>query len=310
MRSFLRRNECPLRSAKLWILVGTVVLCTACGGNPTANHSTANRDEVEPPTVVSGELTVIDARANATIADAKTSAAYLTILNGLDQAVTLRSIETDVATAELHETVEKDGVLRMVPHEGGFEIDAGTALVLAPGGKHLMLMNLKSALATGNEAPLTLNFDNAETIEVNAAIVAAGSYSAADQPEGHGEHEHESDAGHGEALTLPQEIIDAAAALDVDHLHAIDEALNEGGEIEADFANTVEAYTEALNKIEWPTELEKMIDELNGSLGLLEEALSENDPAQAKTLAAEVHDLAHRLGTRIDEADVDEHIHD
>ena len=159
--------------AKLWILILITLAVAACTPNPQTPH-----EQADLPKVVAGKLTVVDARANATIAESKTSAAYLTILNGLPETVRLRSVTSNVAMAMLHESVEKDGVLHMVPQENGIEIPAGEALLLEPGGKHIMLMNLQHALTAGEEILLTLTFEGAdsprETIEVSVPVVSAG----------------------------------------------------------------------------------------------------------------------------------------
>ena len=71
-------------------------------------------------------------------------------------------------TVELHETVDENGVMKMVHHPEGWEIPAGSTLELKPGGKHIMLIGLTAPLEAGKKIQMTLNFEKAgaQTIEV------------------------------------------------------------------------------------------------------------------------------------------------
>jgi copper(I)-binding protein len=122
-----------------------------------------------------GKVTVVDARARATPPMAESGGAFLTVLNGLDKPIRLVSAESQVAAAvELHETKEEDGVMKMIPQPEGFEIPAGGALMLMPGGKHVMFIGLEQPLMAGEELTLKLNFDGAEPIELQVPIVEMG----------------------------------------------------------------------------------------------------------------------------------------
>ncbi len=95
------------------------------------------------------------------------------VLNGLDVPVRLTSVSGDVAAAvELHETINQDGVMKMVPQPDGFEIPAGGSVELKPGGKHVMMIGLVSPLEVGQQFPLTLNFDNGESLALNVPVMA------------------------------------------------------------------------------------------------------------------------------------------
>ena len=59
------------------------------------------------------------------------------------------------ARAELHRMALEDGVMKMRPLER-IELPAGTAVKLAPGGLHVMLIDLKQPLQRGEKVPLTL----------------------------------------------------------------------------------------------------------------------------------------------------------
>jgi hypothetical protein len=49
---------------------------------------------------------------------------------------------------------------------GSLELPAGKTVTLAPGGYHLMLMDLKSPLKAGDTIPIKLRFERAGEVEV------------------------------------------------------------------------------------------------------------------------------------------------
>ncbi|KUI18615.1 hypothetical protein AU193_18480 [Mycobacterium sp. GA-1285] len=78
---------------------------------------------------------------------------------------------SDVAgRVEVHEVAADAGTRTMRPKEGGLVIPAGGSHALAPGGDHLMLMDLKEPLLTGSEVTLTVEFDDGSTLPVTAQV--------------------------------------------------------------------------------------------------------------------------------------------
>lgn len=131
-------------------------------------------DVLDLPDILPGELTVTNVMASATAEGVPNGAVYLVVLNGTDQLLSLTSAEVsgDVAgVVELHETIDDDGVMRMVPQPDGFEISSGNFVALEPGGKHIMLEQLVEPLSAGGTFDMVLNFDNGESIEVNVPVV-------------------------------------------------------------------------------------------------------------------------------------------
>ena len=55
----------------------------------------------------------------------------------------------------------KDGVMKMRPLDNGLTIDPGKTVKLAPGGYHLMMIDLKDPLKQGDTVPVTLKFEKA-----------------------------------------------------------------------------------------------------------------------------------------------------
>lgn len=56
----------------------------------------------------------------------------------------------------------------------GVTVAGGQSVTFKPGGYHLMLMDLKQPLKQGEKLPLTLVFEKAGEVSVEAAIAAIG----------------------------------------------------------------------------------------------------------------------------------------
>ncbi len=99
------------------------------------------------------------------------SAAYLRLLNIGEAEDTLVSASTDVAgIVEIHEMVMSNDLMAMRPLEGGLPIAPGETAALAPGGVHIMLMDLPAELEEGTSFTLTLTFASGETLVLGVPV--------------------------------------------------------------------------------------------------------------------------------------------
>ena len=99
------------------------------------------------------------------------AALYLTIKNDTPQADTLVAIATDVATrAEMHESMGSGGMRGMTPIRA-IPLPPHTETKLAPGGQHVMLLNLRRKLVAGDTATVYLSLARAGAIQVTAKVV-------------------------------------------------------------------------------------------------------------------------------------------
>ncbi len=100
------------------------------------------------------------------------SAAYGVMLNLTDEDVAVVGGSADFATAvEIHEmTMGAGDVMQMRPVEGGLVIPAGGAVVLQPGGYHVMLIGLTSELAVGSMADLTLTLSDGHELALSLPV--------------------------------------------------------------------------------------------------------------------------------------------
>jgi copper(I)-binding protein len=115
-----------------------------------------------------GGLQISDVRVGAPTGP--NAAMYFTA-RGADEADTLRSASTDVASEiQIHETVTSDeGTMSMRPVPR-LELPAGGQLVLEPGGYHLMLVGVDE-LEVGDTISVTLTWEVAGEMTVEAEVV-------------------------------------------------------------------------------------------------------------------------------------------
>jgi periplasmic copper chaperone A len=78
-----------------------------------------------------------------------------------------------VQRIELHDMSMAGGVMRMGPLRDA-SVPAGGELEFAPGGKHAMLFGVDPALKAGDTVPLTVSFDRAPAVTVQAEVQGPG----------------------------------------------------------------------------------------------------------------------------------------
>ena len=92
-------------------------------------------------------------------------------MTGIASAATAVVIANVAGATELHEMATVDGEVVMRKAEGGIIVEAGKHQHLAPGGPHIMLMNLARELPAGSEElGCTLTFDDGQTIDILAPV--------------------------------------------------------------------------------------------------------------------------------------------
>ena len=129
------------------------------------------------PALAADAPRVANAWARATPPGAKTGAVYMTLQGGAEDDRLLGATSEAATTVELHTVEQADGMARMRRLES-LDIPAETRVELAPGGTHLMLMDLGAPLTTGDTFRLVLKFassgDRAVEIEIRSAVEETG----------------------------------------------------------------------------------------------------------------------------------------
>ena len=137
-----------------------------------------------------GELFIDHPWARATPRGASVAGGFLIIENKGASADRLIGVSSEIAARfEIHESKIERGVATMRPLEKGLAIAPGKRVTLAPGGYHVMFMDLKRPLAPGERFKATLQFERAGAIEVEFAVEAMGGAPAGHAaPKGHSGH--------------------------------------------------------------------------------------------------------------------------
>ncbi|EYC52710.1 hypothetical protein AZ34_17655 [Hylemonella gracilis str. Niagara R] len=133
---------------------------------------------------------VKDAWARATVQGQKASGAFMKLT--AKQATRLVSVSSPVAgIVEVHEMKMEGDVMKMRAITG-LDLPPGQTVELKPGGYHVMLLDLKTALRADQTIPVTLLFKNAQgqesrqelLVPVRAMGAAQGGHQGGHQ--GHG----------------------------------------------------------------------------------------------------------------------------
>ncbi len=171
---------------------------TGCGDTDTSDSGSTTLAKSDPKV----EVTKAWARTSPSMATA--GAAYVTMKStGADKLLSVSADPTVAGTVEIHETVAAEsssttmgsgsmgsgsmgsmgsgstgsmgsgsmgaGEMKMQPVKS-IELPAGKMVELKPGGYHIMLMELKSPLKVGDKIKLTLTFEKAAAMTIDAEV--------------------------------------------------------------------------------------------------------------------------------------------
>lgn len=99
------------------------------------------------------------------------SALYMTLVNGTQAADTLKRVDLSIAdTVEIHETYQKGGNMMGMRPIGPVPVAPKSRLSLEPGGRHVMLLNLREPLVADSTTSVTVTFANAGSRRVQVPI--------------------------------------------------------------------------------------------------------------------------------------------
>jgi len=102
------------------------------------------------------------------------AAVFMTLRNAGGTADRLIGAETPAAgMAGLHGHSRQDNFMRMRPVES-IEVPAEATVELAPGGLHVMLMQVKTPLREGDRFALTLQFERGDAVTLEVPVAAIG----------------------------------------------------------------------------------------------------------------------------------------
>jgi periplasmic copper chaperone A len=138
-----------------------------------------------------GDLVITQAWSRATPKGAKIAGGYLTIENKGAAPDRLVGGSGEIAgKVEIHEMAMNNGVMTMRALDKGLAIEPGKTVKLAPGGYHLMLMDLKGPFKQGDKVPVTLEFEKAGKVALSFDVQGVGAQAPAGHSGGHMDHDH------------------------------------------------------------------------------------------------------------------------
>ncbi|TNY36295.1 copper chaperone PCu(A)C [Thermomonospora catenispora] len=169
-----------------------ISLTTAAALLAVAPLSACGADAEAPAAPAAGSprvaLSITDPWVKA--AESGTTAVFGTLVNRTGEPVTVVSGSSPVAgSVELHEVVAgSGGATTMRAKPGGFTVPAGGSHRLAPGGDHIMLMDLKRPVEPGAEIPLTLRLSDGATVSFTAVAKEFSGAKESYDPSEHHDH--------------------------------------------------------------------------------------------------------------------------
>lgn len=156
-------------------------------------------------------IMVMDAYARTMGGIGKSGAVFFMMHNMSGADDVLVGAKSDVAEmVELHTHIEDaNGVMQMVQIEGGIALPADGMAELKRGADHVMLMGLTRELKDGDVIDLTLQFQNAGEVAIQATVDNARGQNGEGEmgdmdhsenpPMGQAGHDHSQMQGHGDA---------------------------------------------------------------------------------------------------------------
>lgn len=134
------------------LTLALAVFAAACGGDDAGVTVEGQWARTSPNAVTNG-------------------AAYMDLTMAEDDALIGASADGSIAgMVQVHEVVmDDDGAMKM-QQVSSIELPAGETVSLAPGGYHVMLMNLVEPFEMGQNFTVTLQFENLGAVDVEVEV--------------------------------------------------------------------------------------------------------------------------------------------
>lgn len=157
------KNSTFAKLGALAIVAGLTLTGCAAGTNDDTDAAASDSEAAD-------WLSITDPWVKS--AETGMSAAFGEIVNDGDEDIVVEAASTEASSMlELHETVENEtGAMVMREIDGGFVIPAGESLTLAPGGNHIMLMDLTNPLVAGDDVEFTLTLEDGSEFTFTAVV--------------------------------------------------------------------------------------------------------------------------------------------
>lgn len=112
------------------------------------------------PLAFSAQLEISRTNLRANVPGSDNTAAYMIVDNPTKEDVRIIGVKSNVSEfAELH-SHKMDGDRMIMRHKKYIDVDAGESVRFAPNGYHVMLIGLKQRIKHGEQATITLKYDD------------------------------------------------------------------------------------------------------------------------------------------------------
>ncbi|MGE3623781.1 MAG: copper chaperone PCu(A)C [Bdellovibrionales bacterium] len=125
-----------------------------------------------------GDIRIGHVWTRATAGSSTTAAIYMPLLNaGKDADRLIGASSDDAEKIEIHESRSEGGIMKMEMQKA-IDLEPNKPVALKPRGLHLMVFGLKQPIKEGEKFPVTLQFEKAGSVKVEAMVEAAGAQSS------------------------------------------------------------------------------------------------------------------------------------
>jgi copper(I)-binding protein len=145
---------------------------TAASGNTTGSNTTPTQPSATTTQEVVKEITITDSWARKSMSSNNNSAAYMKVTNPTDKNVVIigASASAIANNVELHKSfIDEKGISRMTSIDK-IVVPANTTIELAPGGTHIMLLDLKKSLNTEDKFDLEIKIEGMKPLTVKTEV--------------------------------------------------------------------------------------------------------------------------------------------
>ena len=112
------------------------------------------------PTAALGQIQVKDAWVRGTVPAQTATGAFMEITSKSDSKL-VGAASPAAGKVEVHNMKMENGVMKMAP-VAAIDLPAGKPVLLGPGGYHVLLMDLKQQLKTGEKVVIMLSLEGAD----------------------------------------------------------------------------------------------------------------------------------------------------
>jgi len=137
-----------------------------------------------------GSLEINDLWLRGSVPGQTNGAGYMQINNPTGVSDRLLSAQSDASNRlELHTVITENGVAKMRQVQG-IDVPAKGSAKLAPGGFHLMFLQLTGPFKQGDSVPVVLKFEKAGEVRVNFTVKPSTFNPGSAGEQGHGGMKH------------------------------------------------------------------------------------------------------------------------